>query len=601
MILFIIAIISLSSFIGFQLYSRNKKKKELLKKEREREQRKTRMFNSLEKEVNELKYAKALFRDFGKEANQLVELGNRTKKINEKLDDLYMPRLYGDEGNKSADQLVGKIAGMIQDEHRLAILGTAEIVSYDLFDVPSLNDTGEMLGNIKEALRRQMPEASGYLSEAFEHAEYSSSLGEGISKFWDSLKSQIVDDHECKYHLGKIIKGSISGLFDLADGGSISASSVHSFGTATMSGLSHYSGHVGQALKDSVKLDFNFNDNSGFLSSAKSSFEDHSESLVESMDGLDLGLEDALDIHFPVISTAIESGKQISLLKQNKTDTETALSHILVGTGGKLVGVTAGAKVGSLLGFIVPGPGNVIGGAIGGLIGGIFAGKQVKKWKTRDLREAMDVWEEVIRDMEFEVNKAGRHYFKKVKQYASVKQQQFESRKKDLYLYPVEYNVLERGKESLIQAIRKDLEKIESWRNEYLIHLDLASDHDLVRKTNFCIKEYCEFIEALEYTYGEDLGELVSSYTHLPIIARGEVGITLVKIKKEIVLHNEIVIIGLLGWMDQIKHTYRQFLADIAQEIERHGKTFSGIQSDWMQKVKNAKVNVDIEARKLGK
>jgi hypothetical protein len=78
--------------------------------------------------------------------------------------------------------------------------------------------------------------------------------------------------------------------------------------------------------------------------------------------------------HFPIVTVAVSSYKEIMLLYRGNTEFGTALGHIVVDALGVGVGMAGGAKAGVLIGARAGLHGAAIGGFIGSVVGGV-AGK----------------------------------------------------------------------------------------------------------------------------------------------------------------------------------------------------------------------------------
>ncbi|MCE1188490.1 MAG: hypothetical protein LWX56_05055 [Ignavibacteria bacterium] len=90
-----------------------------------------------------------------------------------------------------------------------------------------------------------------------------------------------------------------------------------------------------------------------------------------------------IDMHFPIITAALSSYREVKILMKGHTTLMTSVKNIGLDVAGTGIGAAAGAKAGAAIGtFFGPGIGIAIGGiigAIGGAIGGRLVTNNIKK------------------------------------------------------------------------------------------------------------------------------------------------------------------------------------------------------------------------------
>lgn len=109
------------------------------------------------------------------------------------------------------------------------------------------------------------------------------------------------------------------------------------------------------------------------------------------IDGVDL--LNAAPINIPLITLALSSIKEGSLLLAKKTDIKTAGKHVAYDTASVGIGGAAGAKIGTLVGSLLGPVGAGIGlvfGGIGGAIGGRFLARKIKHSGYEKKREVYE-------------------------------------------------------------------------------------------------------------------------------------------------------------------------------------------------------------------
>lgn len=95
---------------------------------------------------------------------------------------------------------------------------------------------------------------------------------------------------------------------------------------------------------------------------------------AEAAGGFDLS--DASGAHFPWITLALSTVRELRLLNDGKTEVERSLKNVALDTGGTAVGALAGAKAGALVGSFFGPIGTTVGAVLGG-IGGAIGGRQI--------------------------------------------------------------------------------------------------------------------------------------------------------------------------------------------------------------------------------
>ncbi len=134
--------------------------------------------------------------------------------------------------------------------------------------------------------------------------------------------------------------------------------------------------------------------------------------------------------HIPVVTLAISSFREFSLLLDDKTDAMTSLKNIGLDAagagGGGLVGAKAGALVGTFFGPI----GSLVGGIIGG-IGGAMGGRAItNNIKQKPLKNAIETYQSNANQMKAETRDKSRSMLQNIRNYTSEKRNAFKNDEK---------------------------------------------------------------------------------------------------------------------------------------------------------------------------
>ncbi len=121
------------------------------------------------------------------------------------------------------------------------------------------------------------------------------------------------------------------------------------------------------------------------------------------------------DFHFPFITLALSSFRELKLLVNNHTEITTAVKNIALDVAGTGIGGFAGAKIGSFIGSLFfPGVGTAIGAIAGGLLGAIGGRMISNNIKYQDLNMAKEEYVNAINAYSLkaeEVNKIANQRF----------------------------------------------------------------------------------------------------------------------------------------------------------------------------------------------
>lgn len=171
----------------------------------------------------------------------------------------------------------------------------------------------------------------------------------------------------------------------------------------------------------------------------------HVTNATEAIDG-------NFDFHFPFITLALSSFREIKLLINNHTEIITAAKNIALDVIGTGFGGFTGAQIGSFIGnLIFPGIGAILGGVAGGFLGAIGGRMITNNIKYQNFYEAKAKYENSISDYSTkaeEVNRIANKRFEECVLNEERKLKDFaeQERKK-----------IENLKSSIIEKIEKDL------------------------------------------------------------------------------------------------------------------------------------------------
>ena len=158
----------------------------------------------------------------------------------------------------------------------------------------------------------------------------------------------------------------ISPVWTLLKSGTVEAIGLHDATTQIVSSLQN----VGNELK-----------------SALSNIDDYADELTS-----DFSEMDGSSIHFPIITLAISSYRELNLLSDEKTNIINSLKNTALDITGTAGGGAIGAKAGAAIGGIGGPLGAVIGAGIGGIIGALAGRSITNKIKLKPLNDAITLY-----------------------------------------------------------------------------------------------------------------------------------------------------------------------------------------------------------------
>lgn len=110
------------------------------------------------------------------------------------------------------------------------------------------------------------------------------------------------------------------------------------------------------------------------------------------------------EFHFPFITLGFSAWREAKLLWNEKTSFERALLHVGMDVGGVGIGGLAGAKLGALIGSVIPGPGTIIGTFIGGIAGAVTGKFAATGIRMVPFKAARDEYNTAIENAQSSVN-----------------------------------------------------------------------------------------------------------------------------------------------------------------------------------------------------
>lgn len=119
------------------------------------------------------------------------------------------------------------------------------------------------------------------------------------------------------------------------------------------------------------------------------------------------GVEDGFspDFHLPFITLGFSAWREAKLLWNEKTTIDKAMTHVALDVGGVGFGGFVGAKIGALVGSVIPGPGTVIGTFCGGIIGAVTGKMASTGIRMSAFNEARDRYNSTILEAQIEVRR----------------------------------------------------------------------------------------------------------------------------------------------------------------------------------------------------
>lgn len=155
------------------------------------------------------------------------------------------------------------------------------------------------------------------------------------------------------------------------------------------------------------------------------------------------------DFHLPLITSFISVSRELGLLYQNKTDTNTAIKNALLDITGTGMGGATGGAIGSAL---FPGIGTVLGAVAGAVIGRLLTNKV----KLQPLENAIQRYKNKHKDIIDRIDGSARSFAERFQKRAEETQKQFLN---SVTRFPniSEDPILHEHKVALLDAARADL------------------------------------------------------------------------------------------------------------------------------------------------
>ncbi len=326
--------------------------------------------------------------------------------------------------------------------------------------------------------------------------------------------------------------------------------------------------------------------------------------------------------HFPFITLALSTTREIRLLSDEKTTIGDSLKNAGLDVAGTGLGGFGGAKLGAAIGTaITPGFGTIIGGAIGGLIGGLGGRFLTDKVKTVRLREVKEVYDGKILSMNSETTTAARILYDGTSRSLYRSQQSYLKAIGSTQSIPEAVSPLGGCAKAIADMIREEFRRCreelalyyqsslaliprDSWYN----HLTGgAGAHDAMEQLRSAFDEKDRELQLGESRIPSDalcnsgplsaIGQLVvlqcpGSDKYESALAESAQRIKTIKAS---------YLSNLLIWARRSAQQYQEAMGTAQTSIAADAKQFQVLCERWMEQVRAAAVDVNVELAKHGR